>query len=126
MSELKQRIHENGIDYVLVGDYYIPDIRLPDTDHRPIGRWGRLHRDYLREEKTLLYNQLVLTCRLHSYLADLNEQAESRYELIMKQMMEQQGVDEAMKRRSQMDWVQAVNGIAASSREIINHELIYV
>lgn len=77
MNELKPRIHDemNGLDYVLVGDYYIPAIELPEDDDRPIGKWGRMHRAYLEETNPLLLNHLILTGRLHTYLADLDEQA---------------------------------------------------
>ena len=73
MSELKPRITENGIDYILVGDYYIPDLKLPE-EHRPIGKYGRMHREYLREVHPARLNTLTLTGELWTYLADLNEQ----------------------------------------------------
>ncbi len=77
MNELKTNIHDeaNGLDYVLVGDYYIPAIEPPEGDDRPIGKWGRMHRAYLEETNPLLLNHLILTGRLHIYLADLDEQA---------------------------------------------------
>ena len=75
MSELKPRITENGIDYILVGDYYIPDLKLPE-EHRPIGKYGRMHREYLREVHPARLNTLTLTGELWTYLADLNEQAQ--------------------------------------------------
>ena len=74
MSELKPRITENGIDYILVGDYYIPSLKLPE-EHRPIGKYGRMHREYLREVHPSRLNTLILTGELWTYLADLNEQA---------------------------------------------------
>ncbi|MCM1148508.1 MAG: TnpV protein, partial [Butyricicoccus sp.] len=90
MNELKLRIHDEqtGLDYILVGDYYIPAIELPEDDDRPIGKWGRMHRAYLKETNPLLLNHLTLTGELHSYLADLNEQAQERYLLIVQQMTE--------------------------------------
>ena len=91
MKELKPRIHENGIDYILVGDYYVPDWKLPE-EHRPIGKWGNLHRAYLRQFRPALYSTLVLSCKLHTYLADLNEQATERCSLIIEQMAEAEGV----------------------------------
>lgn len=77
MTELKPRIHENGMDYVLVGDYYVPDLKLPE-EHRPIGLWGRLHQSYLKQYRPMLYNELILSGKLHTVLADLNEQAADR------------------------------------------------
>ena len=76
MEELKKRIHDdsNGLDYVLVGDYYIPDLKLPE-ESRPIGRWGRMHKAFLQEHRPGQYNELLLSGKLWTYLADLNEQA---------------------------------------------------
>ena len=97
MSELKPRITENGIDYILVGDYYIPDLKLPE-EHRPIGKYGRMHREYLREAHPARLNTLTLTGELWTYLADLNEQAQERLDTIMEQMKAADGVTEELKR----------------------------
>ena len=123
MKELKPRIHENGIDYVLVGDYYVPDLTLPE-EHLPIGRWGRLHQSYLKLYRPMLYNELILSGRLHTVLADLNEQAADRLRLIIRQMVEAEGVTEAMKAENQMLWVQSMNSIRSRAEEIIKAELI--
>ena len=96
MKELKPRIHENGMDYVLVGDYYVPDLKLPE-ERRPIGHWGRLHQSYLKLHRPMLYNELILSGSLHTVVADLNEQAADRLDLIIRQMMKAEGVTEAMK-----------------------------
>ena len=96
MSELKPRIKENGIDYILVGDYYIPDLKLPE-EHRPIGKYGRMHREYLREVHPARFNTLILTGELWTYLADLNEQAQKRLDTIMEQMKAAEGVTEELK-----------------------------
>ena len=127
MVELKPNIHDeaNGLDYVLVGDYYIPAIKLPEDDDRPIGKWGRMHRAYLEETNPHLLNHLILTGRLHTYLADLDEQAQNRCRLIIKQMAAAEGVTEDLKRRSQLEWVKAMNGIVSRAEEIIKRELIY-
>ena len=124
MTELKPRIHENGMDYVLVGDYYVPDLKLPE-EHRPIGRWGRLHQTYLKQYRPMLYNELILSGKLHTVLADLNEQATDRLHLIIRQMAEAEGVTEAMKAENQMLWVQSMNSIRSRAEEIIKVELIY-
>ncbi len=127
MNELKIKIHDdaNGIDYILVGDYYIPAIELPEDDNRPIGKWGRMHRAYMEETTPFLLNHLILTGKLHTYLADLNEQAQNRYRLIVQQMMEAEGVTGNLKRRSQWDWIRAMNGIVSRAEEIIRGEMIY-
>ena len=127
MNELKPRIHDEatGLDYVLVGDYYIPAIGLPEDDDRPIGKWGQMHRVYLEETNPLLLNHLILTGRLHTYLADLDEQAQDRCRLIIRQMATAEGVTEDLKRQSQWEWVRAMNSIVNRAEENIKRELIY-
>ena len=107
MKKLKERITENGIDYILAGDYYIPDLKLPE-ENRPIGRYGRLHREYLKQEHPARYSSLILTGTLWTYLADLNEQAEERLNLIIEQMKAAEGVTEELKARNQLEWVQKI------------------
>ena len=113
-----------NIHYIRSGDYYIPDLTLPE-ESRPIGRWGRMNRDYLREHKPIQYNCLLLSGKLWTYLADLNEQATARCSLIIEQMMKAEGVTEAMKAANQLLWVQSMNSIRDRAEEIIKHELIY-
>ena len=125
MEKLKERITENGIDYILAGDYYIPDLKLPE-ENRPIGRYGRLHREYLKQEHPARYSSLILTGTLWTYLADLNEQAEKRRDLIIEQMKAAEGVTEELKARNQLEWVGRMNNIRNRAEEIINSELIYI
>ena len=127
MNELKPKIYDesNSIDYILVGDYYIPAIELPEDDDRPIGKWGRMHRAYLEETNPLLLNHLILTGRLHAYLADLDEQAKERCQILIRQMATTEGVTEELKRCSQWEWVKAMNSIVNRAEESIKHELIY-
>ena len=125
MEKLKERITENGIDYILVGDYYIPDLKLPE-ENRPIGRYGRLHREYLKQEHPARYSSLILTGKLWTYLADLNEQAEERLDLIIDQMKAAEGVTEELKAQNQLEWVGRMNNIRNRAGEIINSELIYI
>ena len=112
------------ISYTLVGDYYIPNIALPE-ENRPIGRWGRLHRDYLEQHRPIHFNDLVLSGQLWTYLADLNEQAQERLSLIIDQMSASEGVTEELKSTDQMAWVGAMNSIRNRAKEIILRELIY-
>ena len=125
MEKLKERITENGIDYILVGDYYIPDLKLPE-ESRPIGRYGRLHREYLKQEHPARYSSLILTGKLWTYLADLNEQAEERLDVIIEQMKAAEGVTEELKAQNQLEWVGWMNNIRNRAEEIINSELIYI
>lgn len=124
MSEFKEHVTENGIDYVLVGDYYLPRLSLPKENH-PIGRWGRMRKAYLRDHRPILYNQLILTGELQTYLADVNEQAEERLDRIIEQMAKADGITEALKASDQMEWVRRMNSIHNRAEEIILAELIY-
>lgn len=126
MEELKNHIYDehNGLRYTLVGDYYIPDLQLPE-DNRPIGIWGRMHKDYLAQYHPALYNELILSGKLWTYLADLNEQAKNRLDCIIVQMKEAEGITEELKTQDQMSWVRAMNSIRSRAEEIILRELIY-
>ena len=113
-----------NIQYIRVGDYFIPDLELPE-EPRPIGKWGRIHRDYLRENKPIQYNCLLLSGRLWTYLADLNEQAQDRLEQMIDQMKAAEGMTEGLKDADPMAWVGAMNNIRNRAEEIILQELIY-
>ena len=121
---MKDRIFTNGTEYTLVGDYYIPNIDLQE-ENRPIGRWGRMHRDYLEQHHPILFNDLVLSGQLWTYLADLNEQAQERLSLIIDQLTAFEGVTEHLKQHDQMAWVGAMNSIRNRAEEIILREMIY-
>ena len=125
--KLEPRIHDsrNGLDYVLTDNYYLPALKLP-ADKRPIGRWGRLHREYLKNYRPLLYNELLLSGRLQTILADLDEQAAERCRLIVRQMAQAEGITEEIKARDPVRWVQAMNSIRSRAEEIIQIEMIYV
>ena len=127
MSELRKKIHDdnNGLDYVLVGDYYLPVLSLPE-ETRPIGCWGMLRKEYLKEHKSGTYTYLLLTARLDSYLADLNEQAQNRLGCIIVQMKEAEGITEELKARDQLTWVGAMNSIRNRAEEVIRSEMIFV
>ena len=113
-----------NIEYIRNGDYYIPDLKLPE-ETRPIGKWGRMHREYLKEHHPIQYTNLVLSCKQWTYLADLNEQAQERLERIMQQMKKAEGVTESLKAVDPMLWVQRMNNIRNRAEEIIREELIY-
>ena len=123
MERLPPEITENGIHYTLHGDYYFPDLVGPD-DHRPIGKWGWMHQAYLREHKPGLYTQLILSGKLHRCLADLNEQAQARLELIIRQMKEAEGISEEMKGADQMEWVRRMSSIRYTAEEIVIADLV--
>ena len=112
------------INYIQSGDYFIPDLKLPE-ETRPIGKWGRMHREYLKEHHPIQYTNLVLSCNLWTYLANLNEQAQERLDRIIQQMKTAEGVTEALKAADPMAWVQKMNSIRNRAEEIIREELIY-
>ena len=113
-----------NINYIRSGDYIIPDLKLTE-ESRPIGKWGRMHRDYLKENHPTKFNTLVLSGKLWTYLADLNEQAQHRMEILIDQLKTAEGVTEALKAADPIGWTQYMNNIAARAEEIIRDELIY-
>ena len=127
MTEMKKHIYDesNGLWYELIGDYYIPVLTLSSEEQCPIGKWGRMHRDYLKEHRPILFNDLILSGQLWTYLADLNEQAQERLSVIVEQMKEAEGVTEELKAADQMAWVGAMNSIRNRAEEIILREMIY-
>ena len=126
MTEMKKHIYDenNGLWYELIGDYYIPVLTLSSEEQRPIGKWGRMHRDYLKEHRPILFNDLILSGQFWTYLADLNEQAQERLSVIVEQMKEAEGVTEDLKAADQMAWVGAMNSIRNRAEEIILREMI--
>jgi hypothetical protein len=127
MNELPRTMHDdrNGLDYILVGDYYIPALTVTDEE-RPIGRWGQMHADYLKENRSGRYNSLLMSGKLWTYLADLNEQAEERFDCIVSQMQKAENVNEQLKAEQQLCWVQKMNSIRNRAEEIIRSEMIYI
>lgn len=121
---MENKMKNNSIEYVLAGDYYIPDLKLPNEE-RTIGKYGRMHRDYLKENHPMRFNHLILEGQLWTYLADLNEQAQNRLQLIIRQMQEAESVTEELKEKDQMAWVRAMSSIHNRAEEIILRELIY-
>ena len=116
---------KNGLWHGLQGDYYIPCLKLPDEEQRPIGIWGVRHLRYLRQHRKALYTELQVTGKLNDYLADLNEQAESMFLELVKQMTVREGVTERLKAQNQMLWVRRMNNIRDRAMEVVNNDLIY-
>lgn len=128
MNELEKSTHDNanGLDYTLVNDYYLPNLTATASAEHPIGRWGRLHKRYLKEQHPVRYNQLLLSGELASYLASLDKQADEQLSLIIRQMQDAEGVTEALKAENQLEWVRQMNSIRSCAEEIIKTELIFV
>ena len=128
MTTMKNSIHDNanGLDYTLVNDHYLPNLTVAaPAEQDPTGRWGRLHKTYLKEQHPIQYNQLLLSGELGSYLAKLDKQAEEQLALIIRQMQEAEGVDEALKAADQLEWVRRMNSIRNRAEEIILREIVF-
>lgn len=115
----------NGLWYELQGDYYIPCLVLDETDTPPIGMWGRRHLSYLKEHRPVLHTSLVLSGKLHSYLAEVDNRATEMLERLVKQMAAQQGITEQLKAQDQMAWIGAMNNIRNAAEEIVHAEVIF-
>ncbi len=114
------------ITYTKHGDYYLPDLILPeDGDNRPIGIWGKRHSKYIREHRKVLFTGLLTSGKLHSYLADINEQAADRFDFLITQLAASEGVTENLKEEDQMCWVGKMNNIRNRAEEIVLHEFIF-
>ena len=116
---------KNGLWYELQGNDFVPCLKLPAEEQRPIGAWGQRHLRYLRQHRKALYTELQITGKLNGYLADLNEQAESVFLELVKQMAARKGVTEQLKVQDQMLWVQRMNNIRNRAMEVVNNDLIY-
>ena len=117
-------IKTKELRYTQVGEYYFPDIRLKGNV-RPIRRWGRMKRDYLRAHREMLYSDLVLTGRLWPMLNEIDDTADSRLDHLMRQMMRKEEVTEELKRADQMLWIQKMMEIRHRAEEVVLAELIY-
>ena len=129
MTTLKNTLHDsnNGLDYTMVNGYYLPNLTAAaPAEQHPTGRWGRLHKRYLKEHHPIRYNQLILSGELGSYLATLDEQADEQLALIIRQIQEAEGVTEALKAGDQLEWVRRMNSIRNRAEEIVKTELIFV
>ena len=124
MNELPAEIIENGIHYTLNGDYYLPGISIPDGD-KPIGKWGRMRLMFLKANKPILYNQMIMNGTLQSHLVETNETANRRLEKMIPEMAAAEGIDENLKNADQMKWVRRMNSIRHRAEETILSELIY-
>ena len=127
MTTLKNPLHDsnNGLDYTLVNDYYLPNLTVAAPAEHPTGRWGRLHKMYLKEQHPIWYNQLLLSGELGGYLAKLDKQTEEQLALTIRQMQEAEGVTEALKAADQLEWVRRMNNIRNRAEEIVYNEIVY-
>ncbi len=115
----------SGIRYTLQGDYYLPDLVLPVEEIKSIGVWGQRHKRYLKEHKRVTYANLLTSGELNSYLADIDEQAQERFEVLIEQMKQAQGITEQLKAENVWEWVRRLNNIQACAMEIVNKEIVF-
>ena len=116
---------KTGIRYTLQGDYYLPDLALPAEEQQPIGIWGQRHLRHIKQNRRVLYTNLLTSGKLNSYLADIDRQAEEMFSRLVKQIAEREGLTEQLKADNQMEWVQKMNNIRNRATEIVNHDTIY-
>lgn len=124
---MEKRIYneQTGISYTLQGDYYLPDLKLPEQEDKAIGLWGQRHLRYIKQHRKLLYINLLTSGKLNGYLANLDKQAEDMFFRLAKQMADCEGVTEQLKADNQMEWVVRMNNIRSRATEIVNHYIIY-
>ncbi len=117
---------QTGISYTLHGDYYLPDLKLPEPgDKQPIGRRGIMHGDYLKKNKRYVFDSMLMSGKLYSYLADIDEQAREMFDNLVEQLKENDGVTKELKEHDSWEWVQRMENIQQRAREIVCNELIY-
>ena len=119
----KSLFEQMGGTYRQEGDYLLPDVELPEE--KPIGVWGTRHYHHLKKAKRILFSQLTISGKMNDYLADIDKQAEEMFSHLVKQLVEHDGITEALKATDQMEWVRQMDGIRAQATEIVNNELIY-
>ena len=121
----KTVFEEMGGTYTQVGDYLLPDLKLPEEEQQPIGVWGQHHRRYLKDHRRATYATLFTNGKLNSYLADIDRQAEEMFLRLVKQMAEAEGITETLKATDPMEWVGRMNNIRSRAMEMVNNDLIY-
>lgn len=117
---------KNGLWYELQGDYYIPCLKLPEEEQQPIGVWGQRHLRYIKQNRKVLYFNLLTSGKLNGYLADLNKQAEIMFENLINQFKQAEGITEQLKANNQIEWVGRMNNIRNRAKEIINKEYVFI
>lgn len=122
---MKTIFEQMGGGYIQRGDYLLPDLILPDKEHHPIGKYGLIRMNYLKEYRPSSYNQLILTGKLYVHLGEIEQTCQDRLERIIVQMKEAEGITEALKATDQMEWVRRMNSIHNRAEEIILSELVY-
>lgn len=121
----KTIFEELGGRYERQGDYLIPCLNVPAEEEQPIGTWGQWHLDYLKQYRRVTYTNLLTSGKLNAYLADIDRQAQERFEQLIEGMKQAQGITERLKEENALEWVQRLNNVRACAREIVEKEIIY-
>ena len=116
---------KNGLWYELQGDYYLPCVKLPEGEQQPVGLWGQRHLRYIKQNRKVLYLNLLTSGNLNRYLSDLDKQAEEMFSRLVKQMAEREGVTEQLKAVNQMEWVARMNNIRNRAKEVVNTDIVF-
>lgn len=116
---------KNGFCYERQGYYYLPCLELSQEENKPISVWGQRHLRYIKQYKRIFYTNMLTSCKLNSYLAEIDEQAEDMFSRLIKEMAKKQGLTEQLKANDQMAWIGAMNNIRACAREIVERKIIY-
>lgn len=124
---MENRIYDekNGLWYEKQGDYYLPCLELPEEEQKSIGIWGQHHLRYIKQHKRVFYANLLTSCKLNSYLADIDEEAENLFSRLVKELAKKENVTEKLKAENAMLWVQRMNSIRNRVTEVVNVDLIY-
>lgn len=125
MKTQKSFFEQNGGTYTQVGDVLLPDLTIDDAEQRPIGKYGRMRKRYLKEQHPVLYSELLLSGKLNPHLLEIDEACERRMELLTSQMAKREGVTEELKATNQMEWVRRMHSIQNRAEEILLHELVH-
>ena len=121
----KSLFEQLGGTYHEENGYFVPDLQLPAEEEQPIGTWGQRHLDYLKQYRRVTYTNLLTSGKLNAYLADIDRQAQERFEQLIEGMKQAQGITERLKEENALEWVQRLNNVRACAREIVEKEIIY-
>ena len=122
---MKTIFEQMGGRYIQHGDYLFPDLVVPDEEQQPLGKYGLMRMNYLKEHRPSIYNQLILKGKLYAHLGEIGQTCQDRLEIIIQQMKEAEGITEALKATDPMEWVRRMNNIHNRAEEIILNELVY-
>ncbi|MBR0162468.1 MAG: TnpV protein [Oscillospiraceae bacterium] len=125
MKTQKSFFEQSGGTYTSVGDVLLPNIVIGETEKKPVGKYGRMRKRYLKEQHPVLYSELMLSGKMYSHLLEIDKACEVRMDLLIHQMEKLEGVTKALKATDQMEWVRRMNSMQNRAEEIVLSELVY-